>query len=215
MSTVIRYFSFIFLFFCFQLSTVMAMPIIIDKPIQFDAKRIALTKAYIKKHYGLTPKTIEIIPRMIIVHWTEDNQFKSAFKAFYSSQLRGRQDISDASALNVSAQFIVDRDGAIYRLMPENWMARHTIGLNYVSIGIENVGGKHRIDNLTAAQLQANIVLIRYLKQKYPTITTVAGHKDYRKFENHPYWLEKDNSYRTQKVDPGERFMRALRQARI
>ena len=32
----------------------------------------------------------------------------------------------------------VDRDGTICRLMPETWMARHVIGLNYSAIGIEN-----------------------------------------------------------------------------
>ncbi len=41
---------------------------------------------------------------------------------------------------------MVDRDGTRYRLMPETYMARHVIGLNYYSIGIENVGGSMEIE---------------------------------------------------------------------
>ena len=48
----------------------------------------------------------------------------------------------------------MDRDGAVYRLMPETWMARHTIGLNRVAIGIENVGGPRW--PLTPEQLRAD-----------------------------------------------------------
>ena len=32
-------------------------------------------------------------------------------------------------------------------------------------------------------------------------------------FEGHPLWLELDASYRTDKVDPGDRFMTAVRNA--
>ncbi len=50
--------------------------------------------------------------------------------------------------------------------MPENYMARHVIGLNYYSIGIENVGGKNnRKEDLTKAQLESNIKLIRISKR--------------------------------------------------
>jgi hypothetical protein len=34
---------------------------------------------------------------------------------------------------------------------------------------------------------------------------------EYREFEGHPLWLELDESYRTEKVDPGDRFMTAVR----
>ena len=38
------------------------------------------------------------------------------------------------------AHFIVGRDGTIYQLVRLNVMCRHTVGLNYVAIGIERVG---------------------------------------------------------------------------
>ena len=188
---------------------------IIDKPIDFGQKRIEMTKAYIKKHYGFEVSNIEIEPKIIVLHWTAEMSFDKSFKRLQPQKLfSDRKDIAKASALNVSAQFLVDRDGTIYRLMPENWMARHVIGLNYYSIGVENVGGKgNKKDDLTPAQLKSNIALVRYLREKYPTITYLIGHHEYRKMENTDLWLELDKGYRTKKSDPGDKFMSKVRKA--
>jgi len=125
-----------------------------------------------------------------------------------------RKDIMKASALNVSSHFLVARDGTIYRLMPEIWMARHIIGLNYSSIGIENVGGKgNKKDDLTPAQVKSNIALVKYLKAKYPSIRYLIGHYEYRQMEKTSLWLEKDKAYRTVKSDPGKSFMQKVRSA--
>jgi beta-N-acetylhexosaminidase len=96
--------------------------------------------------------------------------------------------------------------------MPETWMARHCIGLNYSAIGVENVGGGKGIDNLTDQQIDANIRLVRYLVRENPTIRYLIGHMEYRRFEGHPLWRELDDGYRTDKIDPGERFMTAVRE---
>ena len=188
---------------------------IIDKPIDFGKERIAMTKSYIKQHYGLKVKNIKITPKIIVLHWTAEMSFNKSFKRLQPQKLlTDRKDIAKASALNVSAQFLVARDGTIYRLMPENWMARHVIGLNYSSIGVENVGGKgNRKDDLTPAQRQANIKLIRYLKAKYPSIEYLIGHHEYRQMESTSLWLEKDKGYRTVKSDPGKKFMSEMRAA--
>ncbi len=188
---------------------------IIDKPIDFGQERIDMTKAYIKKHYGFKVDNIEIEPKIIVLHWTAEMNFDKSFKRLQPQKLfSDRKDIAKASALNVSSQFLVDRDGTIYQLMPENWMARHVIGLNYYSIGVENVGGEgNKRDDLTPAQLKSNIALVRYLKEKYPTITYLIGHHEYRQMENTELWLELDKGYRTKKADPGERFMSDVREA--
>lgn len=186
---------------------------IIDKPIDFGKERIEMTKGYIKFHYGMDVDSIEITPKIIVLHWTADMSFEKSFQRLKPEKLYSdRKDIMKASSLNVSSQFLVDRDGTIYRLMPENWMARHVIGLNYSSIGVENVGGKdNKIDDLTPAQRQANIDLIYYLKEKYPSITHLIGHHEYRQMENSSLWLEKDKGYRTVKSDPGAKFMAEMR----
>lgn len=91
-------------------------------------------------------------------------------------------------------------------------MARHTIGLNYVSIGIENVGGENNEkEDLTDAQLHANVRLINYLQAKYPTITHLIGHHEYLAFEKNELWMERDANYKTLKKDPGEKFMQGVR----
>jgi len=184
---------------------------IIDKPILFNELRVELTKEYINKHYELDVKDISITPRIIVVHWTAINNFEDSYKRFISATLPSdRPDIQKASALNVSAHFMVKRDGTIYRLMDETTMARHIIGLNYSSIGIENVGGQNNEPNLTPEQLQANIKLIAYLQNKYSSINYLIGHFEYTNFVNHPLWLEKDPLYRTVKYDPGEKFLNSL-----
>ncbi|MEA3371935.1 MAG: glycoside hydrolase family 3 N-terminal domain-containing protein, partial [Campylobacterota bacterium] len=188
---------------------------IVQKPIIFTQKRKDMTKEYIKTHYGLKVKDIKIEPKMIVLHWTAVMDFDECFKRLNAEELYSdRGDIAAASALNVSAHFLVARDGTIYQLMPDNWMARHVIGLNYSTIGIENIGGEGNVkDDLTDAQLEANIKLVKYLRAKYQTIEHIIGHHEYREYEESPLWLEKDDGYRTIKADPGDRFTNAVRAA--
>jgi len=179
-------------------------------PIEFTQKRVDLTKEYIKKSYGLEVQNINIVPKIIVIHHTASDDLKESFDRFYPEiLLEDRKSIKKAGDLNVSAQFLVDFDGTIYSIMPETYMARHVIGLNLSSIGIENVGGNK--ESLTKEQLKANIELVKYLKEKYKTIEYLIGHYEYTKFENHPLFLEKDPTYRTIKHDPAEDFMENLR----
>ncbi len=185
---------------------------IIDKPIIFDETRKELTLEYLEDHYGLQQDAPTIDPKMIVLHWTAIPTFEGSFDAFKNVKLPSwRPDIENASALNVSSQFLIDQDGTIYRLMPETTMGRHVIGLNHIAIGIENVGGTED-KPLTEAQLKSNIALVEYLADKYD-IEYLIGHYEYTNFEDHPLWLEKDDGYRTKKTDPGEDFMRKVRQA--
>ena len=186
---------------------------IIQKPILFTQKRRQMTRAYIKKHYGMDVKNIKIKPKIIVLHWTAVMDFNKSFNRLYPEKLLSdRKDIQKASALNVSAHYLVDRDGTIYQLMPDDEMARHVIGLNYSSIGIENVGGSNNVkEDLTPAQIHSNIALVRYLKQKYPGIKYLIGHLEYQKMQKNLLWLERDANYRTQKADPGYNFMYKVR----
>ncbi|MDD2789815.1 MAG: glycoside hydrolase family 3 N-terminal domain-containing protein [Sulfurimonas sp.] len=186
---------------------------IIQKPVHFSQKRIDLSKEYIKTHYDMNVSNIDIEPKSIVLHWTSIMDFELCFERLKAEEIvEGRKYIQSAGALNVSAHFLVNRDGSIYQLMPENLMARHTIGLNYSAIGIENIGGQdNKAEDLTQAQVEANIRLVRYLKQKYPNIEYLLGHYEYLKMQNTPLWLEKDANYRTAKVDPGVQFMASVR----
>jgi len=201
----------IFLFFIFVPIALTALQVN-QTYINFSDKRVSLTKEYIKEHYGLHVKDIKIEPRMIVVHHTAIDDFNDSLSRFISETLPSdRPDIKNGGSLNVSAHFMVERDGTVHQLMPLDFMARHVIGLNYSSIGIENVGGENSADNLTPEQQMANIELVNYLKERFQTIEYVIGHYEYRCFEESDLWLEQDNGYRTFKDDPSVRFMNELR----
>lgn len=193
-------------------TTAMASPRIVERPIPFSQARVEMTRAYLRDHYGIVGDGIEIVPRVVVLHWTAAPTLEGSFGAFAPERLPGsRTDLAGSGELNVSAHFLVDRDGTIYRLMPETWMARHVIGLNHVAIGIENVGGAGGAQDLTPAQVDANVRLVRDLVSRHPTLQYLIGHSEYRLFESHPLWRERDEGYRTSKIDPGPRFMSAVR----
>lgn len=203
---------FVFLSFVLVLLSCAAPREIVEKPIVFDEEREQLTLAYLADRYGLSRDVTTIDPKIIVLHWTVIPTMEKAFEAFNSAKLPNwRPEIKDISGLNVSSHFLVDRDGTIFRLMPETNMARHVIGLNHCAIGVENVGGTEALP-LTREQLKANIWLVRYLKEKYD-IDYLIGHYEYRNFVGHEYWLERDDEYRTKKTDPGEDFMKKVRRA--
>ena len=181
---------------------------IFDKPITWNAEREQLSLNYLKERHGLTQTTATIKPQMVVVHWTAISNIEVTFDVFNPITLGGRADLTGASNLNVSSQFLIDRDGTIFRLLPETTFARHVIGLNYLAIGIENIGSDDM--PLTKAQLDANEKLIRYLKRKYP-IDYVIGHHEYQRFQKTELWKETDPNYRTVKSDPGDSFMIRLR----
>ena len=181
---------------------------IIDKPITWNAEREKLSIQYLKDRHGLDKTTATIEPKMVVVHWTAINNIEVTFDVFNPPTLGGRADLTGASNLNVSSQFLIDRDGTVFRLLPDTTFARHVIGLNYLAIGIENIGGPDA--PLTRAQVKANAALIRYLNKKYK-LTYVIGHHEYYAFQGTPIWKETDPNYLTQKQDPGPKFMKKLR----
>jgi N-acetylmuramoyl-L-alanine amidase len=183
---------------------------IVDKPIPFDKERIQLTLDYIHKHYAPDAPDITITPQAIVLHYTVTPTFDATWNYFSHTRIEAaRPELQREGELNVSSQFLVDRDGTVYRLMPETWMARHCIGLNRVSIGVENVGDDDK-NPLTDRQVDADAALVRYLAAKY-SIAYLLGHHEYRRMEKTPLFLELVPGYRTGKSDPGADFMLRVR----
>ena len=175
-----------------------------DNFILWTEHRDELVDEYTLKHYGKICR--EIIPQAVVVHWTAFGTLESVHKYFYAEEMP-----DDEGRLNVASQFIVDRDGTIWRLMPETNFARHAIGYNHCAIGIENVGGYKGKEDLTEAQLEANVRLIKYLHEKYPTIKYVFGHYQQGKARASGLFIENVAGYYAIKTDPGPKFMRGLR----
>ena len=176
-------------------------PNMIDKPISWTAKREQLTREYTMKHYGSEWTTIE--PQMVVVHWTSMNSADSVYNYF-------NKDAAEDETLQVAAHFLVDRDGTIIRLTPETRLNRHAIGYNWCAIGIENVGGVNGKEDLTEAQLKADVDLIKYLHAKYPSIKYVFGHYQQDLAKQSGLYLELVPNYYSIKLDPGAKFMQEL-----
>ena len=177
-------------------------PAMIDQPIIWTENREQLILEYAQTHYGLSET--HIVPQAVVVHWTAGDTWESAYWTFY------HEDRGDGT-LNVASHFIVDRDGTIYRLTEETALNRHAIGYNWCAIGIENVGGVDGEEDLTQEQLEANVQLIRYLHQKYPTILYVFGHYQQDIAGDSGLYIEHVDGYHSIKIDPGPIFMRGLR----
>jgi len=185
-------------------------PGIVDWPIAWSDERARLTLDYRRAHSDPAATDLTIDPHMIVLHYTAGSSANGTHGYFDNVRLEAaRTELARGGAVNVSAHFLVDRDGTIYRLQPETRMARHCIGLNHVAIGVENVGDPPRLP-LTDAQIDADARLVRWLASRY-AITHLIGHLESRRFEGTDLWVERDPKYRNDKPDPGAAFMRAVR----
>jgi len=199
-----------------DLQEAVLLPPMEEWPIHWTDERKRLAARYFEAHKGweLGPDTdIDALttmdPKMVVVHWTAGASAKSAYHTFLSERQTGQRIRRSWNEVNLAAHFVVDRDGTIIRLMPETRMGRHTIGLNHLAIGIENVGDGDRMP-LTPAQVEANAHLVRWLTWRYD-LTHLIGHYEYQHFEGHPYFEETFDWFRTGRADPGEAFMADLR----
>jgi beta-N-acetylhexosaminidase len=155
------------------LAFVVPKPHIVWKPIPFGAKRKAETAQYAERHYGIDSYVLH--PRVIVEHYTATTTFSSAYNTFAADV----PDIELHQLPGTCAHFIVDRDGTIYQLVPLTLMCRHTVGLNYVAIGIEHVGTSDSEILGDAAQMRASLALTAWLMQRYHiALRNVIGHNE-------------------------------------
>lgn len=171
-----------------------------------------LTRQYCIRHYHFDSYLISNL-QMAIIHFTGKNDLKNSMSIYKNDIIpETRVDIKDFGKVNIGVHYIVDKDGTIYSLLPENMVGRHTVGFNHISIAIENVAASEY--ELTQKQVEANALLISYLAGKYPSLRFLFGHHEYLD-KNKPhslYFRAKDVFYRPKTmVDPGSAFMFKLR----
>jgi len=93
------------------------------------------------------------------------------------------------SGAGASGHYYIDRDGSIYRYVPDTRVANHVRGYNPQSIGIELVNrgrypnwyDSHRqtmTEPYTAAQIAALRALLVQLRAELPNLHQIAGHED-------------------------------------
>jgi beta-N-acetylhexosaminidase len=151
-----------------------AMPPIVHDPIPFGERRIAETRAYAIRHYGLHRARL-IAPKVIVEHMTENASFSATFNTF-------APDVADPELHELPAtcsHFVIDPSGAIHQLVSLNRICRHTVGLNYTAIGIEHVGFSEAGVLGNRRMISASLRLTRWLQAKYGiSDDNVIGHAE-------------------------------------
>lgn len=184
----------------------------VDTIPTLTALKLELTKQYCLENYGVASYRLDN-PQIVLVHFTVVPTLEETVELFKKDSIDSkRANISQFSQLNVGIHYIVDKDGSIYKLVPDSVIARHVIGFNHVSIGIENIAKD--ASELTTAQLESNAKLIALLKQRNPGIAYVVGHHEYnnRSLPHFKLYKAVNQAYEMyDKPDPGETFMRDLR----
>jgi N-acetylmuramoyl-L-alanine amidase len=182
-----------------------------DKPIEFEDLRTKLTQDYVKRHYEIPLKEIEFTPAMLILHRSKIGDLGDFYESVRKSILQGTQEFEDDedADVNMSTHYVIDRDGAIYSLMKDYQIARHSVGLDRQAIGITIIGSG--TDVLSDKQVVAAAMLARYLKSKYGTLAWLVGDGETAAFESSLLWEEKLPFVRDPDLDPGAPYMTRVR----
>jgi beta-N-acetylhexosaminidase len=130
--------------------------------------------AYSHRHYGEDTYSLSA-PKVIVEHYTETTTAQEAFNTF-------APDVPDSEfheLPNTCAHFLVEPGGRIDQLVALALRCRHTVGLNWTAIGIENVGLSDREILERPAQMAASLALTRWLRCRYKIpLRDVIGHNE-------------------------------------
>jgi N-acetylmuramoyl-L-alanine amidase len=143
-------------------------------PIPFTRARKQQMAAYSLRHYGEDTYVLSH-PQAIVEHYTETATAQEAYNTF-------APDVPDSEfgeLPNTCAHFLVEPSGRIDQLVPLTLRCRHTVGLNWTAIGIENVGFSDAQILGDRAQISASLRLTRWLRCTYGVaLKNVIGHNE-------------------------------------
>lgn len=127
----------------------------------------------------------------------------------------GERILYDESQTGNSGHYYIDRDGKVFQYVEDNRTARHVIGFNKDSIGIEIVnsgryphwfhaGSQVPEDPYLPEQIDSLKNLLHYLKHRHPRLSRIARHSD---LDLQQIPAEDDPSVQIRrKIDPGPLF---------
>jgi beta-N-acetylhexosaminidase len=168
-----------------------ARPHIVWKPIPFPAARRAETAAYSLRHYGKAAWRLTST-HVIVEHFTADESFAGTWSSFAA-------DAPDSELHELPgdcAHFVIDRNGTIYQLVPLGIRCRHTVGLNWTAIGIEQVGESDAEILSNPRELHSALILTLWLMSRYHiALGDVIGHAESL---TSPFHHELDAAWRCQ-----------------
>jgi N-acetylmuramoyl-L-alanine amidase len=143
-------------------------------PIPFGSARKREMAAYSLRHYGQHTYVLSH-PKVIVEHYTETTTAQAAYNTF-------APDVPDSEfgeLPNTCAHFLVEASGRIDQLVSLSLRCRHTVGLNWTAIGIENVGLSDQEILRRPAQMRATLALTRWLRCRYGiALHNVIGHNE-------------------------------------
>jgi hypothetical protein len=157
-----------------SVASALARPPTHQWPIPYGRERKRQMAAYSLRHYGEDTYVLSE-PRVIVEHYTETATAREAYETF-------APDVPDSEfheLPNTCAHFLIEPDGRIDQLVPLSLRCRHTTGLNWTAIGIEDVGFSDRAILDNPAQLSASLRLTRWLRCRYSiALENVIGHNE-------------------------------------
>ena len=166
-------------------------PHIVQRPIPFDAARRAETARYAERHYRLDSWRLRH-PHVLVEHYTATTSFAPVWSTFAANT----PDPELGELPGTCSHFVIDRDGTIYQLVPLGTICRHTVGLNWTSIGIEDVGTSDASILGDRAQLEASLRLTLWLMWRFHiSLPNVIGHAESLTSRYH---RERDPAWRCQ-----------------
>jgi hypothetical protein len=143
-------------------------------PIPYGPARKREMAEYSRRHYGEDTASLSH-PKVIVEHYTETATAGEAFNTF-------APDVPDSEfheLPNTCAHFLVEPSGRIDQLVPLTLRCRHTTGLNWTAIGIENVGFSDQAILTDRRQMTASLELTRWLRCRYRIpLQDVIGHNE-------------------------------------
>jgi beta-N-acetylhexosaminidase len=149
-------------------------PAIVQDRIPFGDQRIAETRAYAVRHYGLHRARL-VAPKVIVEHLTANTSYAATKATFVSDA----PDPELHERPGVCAHFVIDPQGRIHQLVSLRWMCRHTVGLNWTAIGIEHVGTSEAAVWGNRRMMRASLRLTRWLQARYGiALRDVIGHNE-------------------------------------
>lgn len=130
---------------------------------------------------NLSPRDPEAVDT-IVLHCTELPTLQMARE--YGERIQDPETIT-----GFSGHYYVDRDGTVFRYVPDGRTAHHVVGWNARTIGIEMVNSGRYPDwfrstsqectePYPATQISGLLQLLRYLKGEHPVLRDLTRHSD-------------------------------------
>ena len=115
-------------------------------------------------------------PRVVLVHATAGATAEGALEWFAQKQSQ------------VSADFVIDKTGSIWRVVPRGWYAWHAgvcsfegqerRDYNRISYGIELINRNDGIDPYSQIQVEVLAFVVATIQTEAPTVTLLRRHAD-------------------------------------